>query len=141
MEIDAEKILEDVKNEKPIFKKQSLNVKINRGHVNKLKEIENSERKKKELEKKKQEISEKNSKKVKKIRKKSDIIKKIKKGIDYKILKDIFIYGVFFGILLNFSLFCIFKIKFTWFSWLGWGLGLWIFENKIIPMIKGIFKK
>jgi len=48
-------------------------------------------------------------------------------------------YSIILGIPLNFSLFIIFKIPFTFYSWIGWGIALWFIEKKIVPMLRGIF--
>jgi hypothetical protein len=45
----------------------------------------------------------------------------------------------FFGILINFSLYSIFGIKFGYFSWLAWGIFMWIIEKRIVPVIRNIF--
>ena len=50
-----------------------------------------------------------------------------------------FSYITFFGIISNFSLFAIFGINFNYFTWIGWGLFIWIIEKKIIPIIRNIF--
>lgn len=44
------------------------------------------------------------------------------------------------GIALNFALFCIFKTGFNWYSWIGWGLGMWIIEKRIPKFIKEAFR-
>ena len=47
----------------------------------------------------------------------------------------------FYGALINFSLFVIFHIPFTYYSWLGWGIAYWFIENKFITILRKIIRK
>lgn len=60
---------------------------------------------------------------------------------DIKSISRFIGYFTLFGIPLNFSLFVIFKIPFTLYSWIGWGIGFWFIEKRIIPMLRSIFVK
>lgn len=44
------------------------------------------------------------------------------------------------GIALNFALFCIFNTEFNWYSWIGWGLAMWIIEKRVPAFIRGAFR-
>jgi hypothetical protein len=43
---------------------------------------------------------------------------------------------VFNGIIINFSLYCIFAIPINFYSWLGWGLGYHYLENRIPKIVR-----
>ena len=60
---------------------------------------------------------------------------------DYFALKNLLVYSVMFGLMLNYSLFVIFHIPFTWYSWIGWGFGLWLLENKLITFLRRIIRR
>jgi len=38
------------------------------------------------------------------------------------------------GVVLNFLVFCVFGLSFTWYSWLGWGFIPYIF-GEVVPRI------
>ena len=59
---------------------------------------------------------------------------------DRKALKDFIIYCLVFGIMLNYIVFVIFKLSFTYYSWLAWGMILWFMENKLVNLIRRIIK-
>lgn len=71
------------------------------------------------------------------------LIKKMKKVIfdkeDIKSALNFISYIIFFGILINFSLYYIFGIKFDYFSWLAWGILLWVIEKKAVNILRNIF--
>lgn len=94
------------------------------------------------------EINEENTKKTikkpVKVNKKLEFFKKLKdKKIfdqeDKKTLKEFLIKALVFGVLINFSLFVIFGIKFKWYSPLGWGIGLWLIKNELINIIRSVW--
>jgi len=95
-----------------------------------------------------QENLKKNPKKPKKIQKNSLFFKKIKEKLnklideeDKKTLLHFFIKVTFYGVLLNFSLFVIFGIKFNYYSFFGWGIAFWFINEKGIDMIRGLWMK
>jgi len=65
---------------------------------------------------------------------------KIKKSDDLESIKDLILYLIFYGIPINFTMFVIFNYPFTWYSWLGWGVGFWILENKLIQFVRRAIK-
>jgi len=44
------------------------------------------------------------------------------------------------GLVLNFMVFCVFDLAFTWYSWLGWGFIPYVF-GEIIPRCWVKFRK
>jgi len=58
---------------------------------------------------------------------------------DRKAILNFIAYVSFFGIAANFSLYAIFLIKFNYFSWIGFGLFIWLLEKKIVPILRNIF--
>ena len=42
------------------------------------------------------------------------------------------------GAMLNFALFCIFRLPFTWYSWIGYAFLIHIIENKLIVWIRQV---
>jgi hypothetical protein len=42
------------------------------------------------------------------------------------------------GAMLNFALFCIFRLPFTWYSWIGYAFLIHIVENKLIVWIRQV---
>jgi len=44
------------------------------------------------------------------------------------------------GLVLNFMVYCIFGLSFTWFSWIGWGFIPYVL-GEIIPRLVVKFKK
>ena len=56
-------------------------------------------------------------------------------------LKNLLAYSVVFGAMLNYALFVIFNIPFTWYSWIGWGFGLWFLENKVVTILRRIIRR
>lgn len=51
---------------------------------------------------------------------------------------DFLVYVSIFGILVNFSLFSIFKINFTFYSWIGWGIAVWFIEFFFVKIIRRV---
>ena len=68
-------------------------------------------------------------------------LSKLLDSADKKAIKDFLTYSAFYGVLLNFSVFVIFRIPFTFYSWLGWGIGLWFVENKFAKILIRIIRK
>lgn len=92
--------------------------------------------------------SKKNSQKTKKKgRKKESKFKKIMKKInlidsdDIKSIKSIVFDIVFYGLALNFALFVIFGIEFNWYSWIGWGLAVYIADYKVTKFFRKLIVK
>ncbi len=105
-------------------------------------EVSKKKNSRRELRKLKREERKKNKKLKKSHRKKLKI--KIKNPLDFddkKAIKDFLSYICFFGILVNFSLWVIFKISFTFYSWIAWGLAIWIIENKFVGILRKMIKK
>jgi len=44
------------------------------------------------------------------------------------------------GLILNFLVFCVFHLSFTWYSWIGWGFIPYVL-GEVIPRILVKFKK
>jgi len=96
----------------------------------------------------KQEELKKIEKKPKKIKKNPLFFKKIKEKLsklidedDRKELFRLFVEVTFYGILLNFSLFVIFGIKFNYYSFFGWGIAFWFMKREVIDMVRGLWMK
>lgn len=64
---------------------------------------------------------------------------KCKNNEDYKIFFGFFMYSVLIGLVVNFAVFCVFGFRFTWYSWLGWGMFIWLVKHEIVRIIRGIF--
>jgi len=131
---EAQDIIDEVIKEKFVFKKQPIKAKITKEELSKLKEID-----KKELSKPKKET-------INKVKKLNLKIPKIKFKIpldkdDAKVIRKVFFYVLFFGVSLNFAVFVIFDIPFTFYSWFGWGFALWLIENKLVRIIKSLISK
>lgn len=75
------------------------------------------------------------------LKKLKDKFKKLVDNEDITFLNEFFPSIIINGIFINFSLFCIFGIKFSWFSFLGWGIALWYIEKNLLTLIKSIKKK
>jgi len=69
--------------------------------------------------------------------KKLDFFKKNKK---FKDISLIFSEIAIDGLVLNFLMFCVFGLSFTWYSWIGWGFVPYIF-GEVIPRTWVKFKK
>ncbi len=52
-----------------------------------------------------------------------------------------FVSNVFFGLMINFSLFIIFNSTFNWYSWIGYGFLVHLVESKLISWIRSILLK
>jgi hypothetical protein len=72
-----------------------------------------------------------------------DKIKKIFTKIDENDKKSInkLITTLFLGLMLNFSLFSIFGLTLSWYSWIGYAFLIHIIENKLIAWIRQIIFK
>jgi len=66
-------------------------------------------------------------------------IKKILDEDDKQTIKELSAKIILYGIPLNFALFVIFKIKFNFYSWIGWGIGFWFIEKKFVDILRGIW--
>jgi len=60
---------------------------------------------------------------------------------DKNAIRKFLIYSGLNGLLLNFSLFVIIRVPFTFYSWFGWGIGLWFIENKLVNILRRIIRK
>lgn len=77
--------------------------------------------------------------KIKRIpRKLKNFLKNLLDQEDKDTLKVIIPYLTIYGIMVNFSLFVIFGIPFTWYSWIGWAFAFKIIETKIIRWLRSI---
>jgi ABC-type bacteriocin/lantibiotic exporter with double-glycine peptidase domain len=72
-----------------------------------------------------------------------DKINKIFEKIDENDKKSVnrLFASTFLGAMLNFSLFCIFGLSFTWYSWLGYAFLIHLIEIKLIVWIRQIIFK
>jgi len=64
--------------------------------------------------------------------------KKTKKFIDTNDKEAIirFLANIMTGILVNFMLFAVFKLKFSWYSWIGYGIFIHLIEIRLIKWIR-----
>jgi len=60
---------------------------------------------------------------------------------DWKSVLNFLIYSLIFGILINYSVWIIFKLPFTFYSFPAWGFALWLIENKFVKYIRGLWVK
>jgi len=75
--------------------------------------------------------------KVKEIKEKS---KKYKLDeVDKKLVKNILLKIVLYGIPINFSLYCIFRIPFTFYTWIGWGYAFWFIKKEAISFFRSLW--
>jgi len=65
--------------------------------------------------------------------------KELNTSEDIKEIIKFFIYAFVLGVPLNFSVWIIFGLDFNWYSWLGWGIGLWFIENRLVAILRRIF--
>jgi len=63
-----------------------------------------------------------------------------KKNPKFKVISLIFSEIALDGLVLNFLVFCVFHLSFTWYSWLGWGFIPYVL-GEIIPRILVKYKK
>ena len=63
-----------------------------------------------------------------------------KKNPKFKVISLIFSEIALDGLVLNFLVFCVFHLPFTWYSWLGWGFIPYVL-GEIIPRILVKYKK
>jgi len=140
--LSAQEIIEEA-SKKPEFKKQILNVSISKEDIEKMKKSEEAEKLKKIPKEIPKEIKEVKTKAPKVPRKKIDFKKYFKKidTEDKKAIKNFLIYATLYGLLINFSMFVIFKIPFTFYSWIGWGIAFWFIENKFVSIIRRIVRR
>lgn len=96
----------------------------------------NSKRELKKIEKKNKRIKRKTRR-----RKKFAKIRKIIDSEDKETLKGVLFYVCLYGPLINFSLWVIFGMKFTLYSWIAWGLAVWVIENKFVGILRKMIKK
>jgi hypothetical protein len=66
----------------------------------------------------------------------STFYKKNKTDIDT--VRNLIIYIILYGALLNFSLFVIFGIVFNFYSFFGWGVALWFIDNLFVKIIRRV---
>lgn len=48
---------------------------------------------------------------------------------------------ILMGLLINFAVFIIFSIKFTWYSWIGWGFALHFIKTEVVSILRRIVFK
>jgi hypothetical protein len=60
---------------------------------------------------------------------------------DIRAVFDFLIYAFVFGILINYSVWIIFKFPITFYSFPAWGIALWFIENKFVKYLRGIWVK
>ena len=48
-------------------------------------------------------------------------------------------YTLGYGALINFALYSIFGVPFSWISFIGYGLLLWLIDNKFIKLIRRLY--
>lgn len=149
----------DNKNRKN-FEKKPFRVKITKKEMDALmkkEKIENKElakkiREERRIFEKKKENKKKNNfynKNKMKIKTKSIKLKKRVFNLfdsDDRFLFTKFFYSVLFnGLFINFGIYCIyvsrFGTRFTWWSFLGFGIALWYIENNLVNFIKRIKKR
>jgi hypothetical protein len=68
-------------------------------------------------------------------------LKKLSSNEDFKTIENFLFYSVVFGSIFNFALFIAFKIPFTYYSFLGWGMLIWLIENKFVRIIRSLYMK
>jgi len=64
---------------------------------------------------------------------------KLKKSDDFLVIKKFVFYVLFFGILINFTLYSVFNLSFTALSWIGYGILLWLIENKFRMFLRSLW--
>lgn len=141
-EQSAEEILKEVTNSKSKFRKQKIDLTISKDDIPEekpVKEIIEDIRKDPKAMKQVKKITK--SAKPRKIKPKVDNIKKIIDDSDKYAIRKFIIYSCVYGVLLNFALFVMLKIPFTFYSWIGWGIGLWFIENKLVSIFRRIIRK
>lgn len=109
---------------------------ITRKEIEKIKAEEEDEKKETKKEKPK-----KPKKRKRPIKIKSFLNKILLDSEDKKAIKNFIIYSALFGVCVNYSMFVIFDFPFTYYSWLGWGIGLWLIENKFVSLIRKIIRR
>jgi len=65
-------------------------------------------------------------------------IKNLLKSKDCKALLNFMGYILIYGLCSN-GFFVLFGFPFTWFSWISFGLGIWIIENKFINFFRRLW--
>jgi len=63
-----------------------------------------------------------------------------KKNPKFKVISLIFSEIALDGLVLNFLVFCVFNLSFTWYSWLGWGFIPYVL-GEVVPRILVKYKK
>jgi UDP-N-acetylglucosamine:LPS N-acetylglucosamine transferase len=67
-----------------------------------------------------------------------DTLKKLLKTEDSQAILNFFGYVAIYGVCLN-TFFLLFGYPFTLISWMSFGLGIWVVENKVIPIIRRLW--
>jgi hypothetical protein len=67
-----------------------------------------------------------------------DSIKKLKKSEDFHAITNFAGYVSIYGLCLN-AFFLLFGFPFTLFSWISFGLGVWVIDNKFIGMLRRLW--
>lgn len=52
--------------------------------------------------------------------------------------KTLLVFVVGYGLVLNFALWQIFQLPFTWFSWIAWGFAFWFIREELPIIIQRI---
>ena len=60
---------------------------------------------------------------------------------DKEFVKELFSKILIMGPLLNLALFSIWGVEFNAYSWIGYGIGVYLIENKIVKWIRAIIFK
>jgi len=63
-----------------------------------------------------------------------------KKNPKFKTISLIFSEIALDGLVLNFLVFCVFHLSFTWYSWIGWGFIPYVL-GEVVPRILVKYKK
>ena len=67
-------------------------------------------------------------------------MKKAEKNEIFSKIFNIFLEIALDGVVLNFMVFCVFGLTFTWYSWLGWGFIPYVL-GEVMPRILVKYKK
>lgn len=94
---------------------------------------------KKEIEKIEKKKIKPKEKKIKKLKWLNNVLDKE----DKRTLRDLFFKIILFGIPLNFAIFIVSKgfFTFNFYTWIGWGITLWLIKKEISPILRGIIHK
>jgi len=60
---------------------------------------------------------------------------------DKETIKEFLAYVSIYGFFINFAVWIIFGFPFEFYSWIGWGLALWLIERKFTKILRSIIRK